>query len=87
MLTWNKCQKVLKQNNLRTASLDSEPVAEDCHVSRIPVIRTSIAGSLVTSSKYQGLPAVIQNLPASAGDPRDSGSIPGPGRIPWRRKW
>ena len=27
-----------------------------------------------------------QNLPASAGDTRDSGSIPGLGRFPWRRK-
>ena len=30
---------------------------------------------------------VVKNLPASAGDVRDVGSIPGSGRFPWRRKW
>ena len=30
---------------------------------------------------------VIKNLPANAGDIRDSGWIPGSGRSPWRRKW
>ena len=30
---------------------------------------------------------VVKNLPANAGDARDSGSIPGLGRSPWRRKW
>ena len=30
---------------------------------------------------------VVKNLPASAGDARDLGSIPGLGRFPWRRKW
>ena len=44
-------------------------MGEDCRESRILVIRTCISGSLVTSSKYQGLPAMIQNLPATAGDP------------------
>ena len=29
---------------------------------------------------------VGKNLPTSAGDARDSGSIPGLGRFPWRRK-
>ena len=28
-----------------------------------------------------------KNLPASAGDTKDAGSIPGLGRFPWRRKW
>ena len=27
---------------------------------------------------------MVKNLPANAGD---AGSIPGPGRFPWRRKW
>ena len=30
---------------------------------------------------------VIKNPPANAGDARDMGSIPGSGKIPWRRKW
>ena len=28
-----------------------------------------------------------KNLPANAGDLRDSGLIPGLGRFPWRRAW
>ena len=30
---------------------------------------------------------VVKNLPASAGDVRDTGSIPGLERFPWRRAW
>ena len=30
---------------------------------------------------------MVKNLPASAGDAGDTGSIPGLGRFPWRRKW
>ena len=30
---------------------------------------------------------VVKNSPTHAGDPRDAGSIPGSGKIPWRRKW
>ena len=30
---------------------------------------------------------VVENSPASAGDIRDSGSIPGLGRFPWRKAW
>ena len=30
---------------------------------------------------------VVKNLPASAGDVRDAGWIPGLGRFPCRRKW
>jgi len=30
---------------------------------------------------------VVKNLPDNAGDIRDIGSIPGLGKIPWRRKW
>ena len=30
---------------------------------------------------------MIKNLPANAGDLRDTGLIPGLGRSPWRRKW
>ena len=30
---------------------------------------------------------VIKNPPISAGDARDTGSIPGSGRFPWQRKW
>ena len=33
------------------------------------------------------VPLVPQNQPANAGDVRDTGSIPGSGRSPWRRKW
>ena len=29
----------------------------------------------------------MKNLLANAGDARDAGSIPGVGKIPWRRKW
>ena len=31
--------------------------------------------------------AVVKNPPVSAGDARDTGSIPGSGKIPWSRKW
>ena len=30
---------------------------------------------------------MVENSPASAGDIRDSGSIPGLGRFPWRKAW
>ena len=30
---------------------------------------------------------MVKNLPASAGEERDTGLIPGWGRFPWRRKW
>ena len=30
---------------------------------------------------------MVQNLPANAGEIRDSGCVPGVGKIPWRRKW
>jgi len=29
----------------------------------------------------------VKNPPANAGDIRDSDSIPGSGKIPWRRTW
>ena len=31
--------------------------------------------------------SVVKNLPANAGDIRDSGSIPGSGGFPWRQAW
>ena len=30
---------------------------------------------------------VIKNPPATAGDLRNTGSIPGLGRLPWKRAW
>jgi len=30
---------------------------------------------------------LVKNVPASAGDVRDMGLIPGSGRFPWRRVW
>ena len=30
---------------------------------------------------------MVKNLPATAGDTRDTGSIPGWGRFHWSRKW
>ena len=30
---------------------------------------------------------MVKNQPAYAGDTGDTGSIPGSGRFPWRRKW
>ena len=30
---------------------------------------------------------MVKNLPANARDAKDTGSIPGLGRSPWRRKW
>ena len=29
----------------------------------------------------------VKNLPADAGNTGDTSSIPGLGKIPWRRKW
>ena len=31
--------------------------------------------------------SVVKNLPANVGDTGDAGSIPGLGKIPWRRVW
>ena len=31
--------------------------------------------------------SALKNLPASAEDAGNTGSIPGSGRFPWRRKW
>ena len=31
--------------------------------------------------------SIVKNLPANAGTTGDVGSIPGVGKIPWRRKW
>ena len=30
---------------------------------------------------------MVKNMPANAGDIKDAGSIPGLGKIPWRRAW
>jgi len=30
---------------------------------------------------------VVKNLPANAGNTKDASSIPGVGKIPWRRAW
>ena len=30
---------------------------------------------------------MVKNLPATAGDTRDMGLIPGSGRFPWKGKW
>ena len=30
---------------------------------------------------------MVKNPPASAGDVKDAGSIPGSGRLPWRDAW
>ena len=30
---------------------------------------------------------MVKNLPATAGDARDLGSVTGSERIPWRKKW
>ena len=40
--------------------------------------------SLITTHHSFGFPGgtVVKNLPANAGDPRDTGSIPGSGRSP-----
>ena len=32
-------------------------------------------------------PRLVEDLPANAGDARDTGSIPGSAKIPWSRKW
>ena len=31
--------------------------------------------------------SVVKNPPANAGDTQDMGSVPGSGKIPWRREW
>ena len=41
------------------------------------------------SRLYKGLDRwqiAVKNLPANAGDTRNSGPIPGSGRFPWKRK-
>ena len=81
MLTWNKCQKVLKQNNwellvrLWTCGWRLPCEQDSCY----PHLYLRVFDDFIQAS---GSPAVIQNPPASAGDPRDSGSIPRPGRSP-----
>ena len=66
-----------------------------------PHVQRSLAGyspwgrteSDTTKATYKGkhgasqVALVIKNLPASAGDVRDEGSIPGLGRSSWRRAW
>ena len=44
---------------------------------------------LLIGPYHSGLPgdSVIKNSPASVGDARDMGLIPGFGRFPWSRKW
>ena len=45
--------------------------------------------TFIKKQKQQDFPGgpVVKNLPANAGGARDVGSIPGWGKIPWRRKW
>ena len=62
----------------------------------------SVGGLSVDKGGYQNTPSkrrigrypqkakvalMVKNLPANAGDIRDAGSIPGSGKIPWRRAW
>ena len=55
--------------------------------------RTMVFNHLSREEFWQstGLPCpgalVVKNLPAKAGDTRDTGSIPGLGRPLWRREW
>ena len=43
--------------------------------------------SALARSQSGGVVLFVKNPPASAGDVRDAGSIPGLGRAPWRRAW
>ena len=49
----------------------------------------SVRRSLLQSRENRGFPggSVVMNLPANAGEAGEVGSIPGTGKIPWRRKW
>ena len=61
---------------------------------QMPVSCSSLLGFTELANKRTGwlgkfgasqVALVVKNLPASAGDVRDTGSIPGLGRFPWRR--
>ena len=41
----------------------------------------------VTLAKVTQVALVVKNPPASAGDAKGAGSIPGLGRFPWKRAW
>ena len=47
----------------------------------------SVNRSVIPSSRASQVGLVVKNLPANAGDTRDSGWIPRSGRSPWSRKW
>ena len=55
--------------------------------------RTVIASALYftiteeQTSRASQVALVVKNLPANAGDLRDTGSIPAFDKIPWRRAW
>ena len=44
-------------------------------------------GKATHSSVLAWRSPVVKNLSATAGEPRGGGSIPGLGKIPWRRAW
>ena len=46
----------------------------------------NLDGSHLSLVLRSGLRVMVKNPPANAGDIRDPGSIPGSGKIPWRRK-
>ena len=50
-------------------------------------LRGSISGWPRDTGRASQVALVVKNPPANAENVRDAGSIPGVGKIPWRRAW
>ena len=64
---------------------------EICFIFSVLSILTLLCGVvyrfLLNLYEISEVKLVVKNLPANAGHVRDAGSVPGLGKIPWRRKW
>ena len=64
--------------------LELEPISQDSNPTKTD--NGTWTHCLLVEITHLGFPdgAVVKNMPASAGD---AGSIPGSGKMPWKRKW